>query len=231
MNINCTGCGGVHPRLGGSLCRNLAFRKNTGHYEAKSMGATAADTNSKMAASGVNRAAILPADELATMPDRTSDEYMAFCEKVIGELSHKVEASEEESKVLAAENKICELMSQLHMSESSRERKLSRRDSRAGSGLLLPDVSPDPHSHLFRTVVVPTDSKDYLSKLRAEAHLTPLKNYEAMNYRDLVLGMAGVHNHLLFHGHPVDGYEAHCLFENQRHSSTRTKPQYCMTDT
>lgn len=40
-----------------------------------------------------------------------------------------------------------------------------------------------------------------------------------MNYRDLVLGMASVHNHLLMNGRPVDGYEAHCLFVKRKSAS------------
>lgn len=40
-----------------------------------------------------------------------------------------------------------------------------------------------------------------------------------MNYRDLVLGMAGVHSHLLLHGRPVDGYLAHCLFVKRKSAS------------
>lgn len=106
---------------------------------------------------------------------------------------------------------------------SSRERKLSRRDSRGTSGVLLPDSSPDHTSPLFsssfRTVVEASDSKEYLCKLRAESQLTPQKSYESMNYRDLVLGMAGVHNHLLLHGRPVDGYESHCLFVKRKSAS------------
>lgn len=37
-----------------------------------------------------------------------------------------------------------------------------------------------------------------------------------MNYRELVLGMAGVHAHLLQNGRPVYGYEQHCLFKKRK---------------
>lgn len=36
-----------------------------------------------------------------------------------------------------------------------------------------------------------------------------------MNYRELVLGMAGVHSHLLQHGRPVYGYEQHFIPKTQ----------------
>lgn len=168
MNINCTGCGGIHPLPGGSLCKNLLFSQYPGRKEDNTQGAMATDTNSKMAtATGINWAAILSSDELSTIPDRSSDDYMAFCEKMISELTQKVEASREESKILSAEQKICELMSQLHVSESSRERKLSHRDSLGG--VVLPDTSPEQPSQLFsgqfRNVVEPSDSKEYLCKL------------------------------------------------------------------
>lgn len=223
MNIHCTGCGGFHPRPGGSLCKNLAFTRS-GRGEGSLIGATGTDTNSKMATiASLNWSAILPAEEMKTIPDRSSADYMAFCEKVISELQEKVEASEEESKILSAERKITELMSQLHVSDSTRSRHLSRRDSRGGSGVLLPDSTPDHPSHFFdgpfRTIVEPTDFKEYLCKLRVESHLTPKKSFESMNYRDLVLGMAGVHNHLLINGRPVDGYETHCLFVKRKSAS------------
>lgn len=185
-------------------------------------GATAADTNSKMADTP-RWEAILPPDELTTVPLRTSDEYLGFCEKIITELTQKLEDSEEETKVREAEPKIGDLMSQLKLNESIRERKCSRRESRENDTGFLPDSGPDPSCHgftgSFRTVVEPTDSKDYLCKLRAESHLTPKKSYESMNYRDLVLGMAGVHFHLLMNGYPVDGYEAHCLFVKRKSAS------------
>lgn len=131
MNINCTGCGGVHPRPGGSMCKNLATSLRIHGIKEDMTGAMAADTSSKMA--GTPRwSAILPPDELSNVPDRTSDEYLAFCEKVITEVTQKVEASEEEGKVLVAKKKITELMTQLQLNESSRE----RGQSHAGEAIL-----------------------------------------------------------------------------------------------
>lgn len=49
--------------------------------------------------------------------------------------------------------------------------------------------------------------------------LVPVKSYELMNYRELVLGMAGVHAHLLQCGRPVYGYEQHCLFVKRKSAS------------
>lgn len=223
MNIHCTGCGGIHPRPGGKYVQEFSLRRNQEKKYDSTMGATAAGTNSKMATAGINWAAILPSDELATVPDRSSDDYMGFCEKVIGELSQKVRDSEEESKVLSAEKKITELMSQLELNESRREKKLSCRDSHGKPGAVLPDADTYHSGPFFRgpfrTIVEPTDGKDYLCKLRAESHLTPTKSFDSMNYRDLVLVMAGVHNHLLIHGRPVDGYEAHCLFVKRKSAS------------
>lgn len=37
-----------------------------------------------------------------------------------------------------------------------------------------------------------------------------------MNYRDSVLGMCGVYNHLLAHGRPVAGYVVHCTFVKRK---------------
>lgn len=119
MNINCTGCGGVHPRPGGSMCKNLAFTRNIGRkYDSTGTvrGGAAAGPNSKMG-EAPRWEAVLPPDELANVPLRTSDEYLAFCEKVIADLSHKLEASEEEEKVRNAERKISELMSQLQLND------------------------------------------------------------------------------------------------------------------
>lgn len=57
------------------MCKNLSFTRIAGRSDGNTLGATAAGSNSKMAAGkGVNWAAILPADQLDTIPDRSSDD-------------------------------------------------------------------------------------------------------------------------------------------------------------
>lgn len=74
-------------------------------------------------------------------------------------------------------------------------------------------------SPMYKYVVEATDSKEYLSRLYPGAHLPSVSSYEKMNYRDLVLGMVGVHSHLVYWGQPTRGYEAHCEFVKRKATS------------
>lgn len=71
----------------------------------------------------------------------------------------------------------------------------------------------------YRNVCEPTDSKEYISMLHPENHLPIVKSYETMTYRDLVLGMAGIHSHLVHAGRPTAGFDAHCLFIKRKAAS------------
>lgn len=250
-DINCTGCGGVHPRPGGSRCKNLKFGiqywKDSVASENESEGQEdlgVSDPNSKVAWD-----TILSPTELSTMPARTEDSYLPFCGKIIQDLNEKVEQMSSHARISEAEDKITELMQKLHLG-SSRQRRRScppmgghqlsamggqqvpattLRSSRPGSQMVVGsqqpyDVSASRQGNgtqafelgFPRNVVEPGDTKEYIGKLRPENHLVPQKTYENMNFRELVLGMDGVHSHLISNNRCVSGYEAHSHFVKRK---------------
>lgn len=81
--------------------------------------------------------------------------------------------------------------------------------------------------HFSCAIVKPGDGKEYVSKLRLENHLVPVKTYENVNFRELMLGMDGVHSHLLNNGRSVIGYESHCHFVRRKVVSFAFKPSLC----
>lgn len=240
-DINCTGYGGVHPRPGGSRCKNLRFgvqkEENIVHSGEES------DSDSDLGATSSNSMvawdAILSQEEISAMPERSEDSYLPFCEKIINDLQEKVTKMSEDKRVSDAEKKITGLMSQLNLGASKPRRKsclpatghqvpaTGLTSPRYGlSGHSLHDISVSPgvsktqlhssHMGFPRAPVEPGDTKDYIGKLRPENHLVPLKTYDNMNYRELVLGMDGVHAHLIANNCCVSGYEAHAHFVKRK---------------
>lgn len=187
-------------------------------------------------------ATILSPGELAAMPLREDPEYLSLCEDVIANLTKKLNKANEREKVARAEDQISGLMAQLDIGGGSQRRRSSPLPASASKQDIpsSPAVRPTPsrgsnvpptfvtsgvpdepilsmnpllgHGHFSRPIVDEHDSKEYLSKLRIENHLVPVKSYELVNYRELMLGMDGVHSHLINNGRSVIGYEAHCHF-------------------
>lgn len=170
---------------------------------------------------------IIPPDELTNIPTRDAPEYLGFCEKIISELTAKVESTKANDKVTSAENTIVDLMAELHISDSKHH--ASGKGVRRPSGSVFGgDLTTNPirspghdlsfthHPPFLCQVIEESDGKEYISKLRPESHLVPSKTYEQMNYRDLVLGMAGVRSHLVFNYRLVMGYDSHCLFVKRK---------------
>lgn len=234
MSINCSGCGGYHPRPGGSRCK-FSAKKPMISLEYDSV----VDSDDEVVAnpsSQVAWSALLLKSELESLPDRTDPAYMDLCERTISDLSKQVEAMSNTQKVEKAESVIANLMSKLKLGpvDSSGDGagdgprdKAAARDKSMGTpsrgrgdlwnGDMQRGASPNiGFSSGLKNVVEPDDNKEYLRKLRPESHLVPIKNHESMNYRELVLGMVGVHAHLLQHGRPVYGYEQHCLFVKRK---------------
>lgn len=223
-NIQCSGCGGLHPRPGGSRCKHLKKGKIVEvdtESEFDSDDEAAANPDSIVAWSK-----LLSADEMAEIPDRADPSYMELCERTIADLTKQLESVTKSRKVEKAENRIAALMAKLKIDpltssgenhigagapDKNRTPSRGRGDPCKGDYYHGDSSSPSPPPG-FKNVVEPNDTKEYLGRLRPEAHLVPVKIYEAMNYRELVLGMAGVHSHLLQNGRPVYGYEQHCLF-------------------
>lgn len=228
-NIQCSGCGGLHPRPGGSRCRHMKEKRiNLEDSDLDSDDEVGANPNSIVAWSS-----ILSKEEMAAMPPREDLSYMELCERTIADLTHQLESASQSQRVEKAENRIASLMAKLKIGqqESGSEGKLGagmhdrnrtptrgRGDTWKGDYYYGDCASPSPVPG-FKNVVESSDTKEYLGRLRPESHLVPVKNYEAMNYRELVLGMAGVHAHLLQNGRPVYGYEQHCLFIKRKSAS------------
>lgn len=211
--ISCSGCGGQHSRPGGTYCKYLRAGK---FKESEKLNMAAGGGVRGTNPISINWSTIVPPDELSSIPGRDDSSYLGFCEKIISELNAKVEESKENSKVLTAEATIIDLMSQLHITDSGAGHSPSPGDSRRSGADLSRHFSMDAMSthrpSVLRQVVEVDDCKEYKSKLRPESHLIPAKTYEQMNYRDLVLGMAGVRSHLVHNNRPVIGYDSHCLF-------------------
>lgn len=146
--------------------------------------------------------------------------YLGLCEKTITELKQKLEDKKDLEKVCAAEDEITSLMNQLSVRpKTSHFSGPSPPHSGIphSPGKLRADGTPWTHhdasgAFFDRLVVEHGDSKDYLGKMRPESHLVPPKHYEAMNFRELLLGMAHVHQHLIQNGRPTHGYELHTMF-------------------
>lgn len=128
-----------------------------------------------------------------------------------------------------AEKNICSLMAKLQVKNPTSQGAYGDTTSLKSGGFSNPwpdatkeNVSPShrrgnrPVPPMLRAVVEEGDTKDYLGKLRPENHLVPIKSYESMNYRELILGMAGVHAHLQQHNRVTYGYEQHCLFVKRK---------------
>lgn len=207
------------------MCKQLKFGKMQTSTSQQDLGATASPS------SKLDWSALLSADELKDLPDRDDPVYLGLCEKTISELKEKLEEKKELEKVQAAEDEISGLMAQLSMNSrpvnSSGDYSSGFRPSVYQSGMpkspntshaAVGDVNPHWSNHdlagpLFsRAVVERGDSKEYLGKMRPESHLVPPKPYESMNFRELLLGMSGVHQHLVQNGRPTHGYEMHTLF-------------------
>lgn len=228
-NIQCSGCGGVHPRPGGSRCRHLKEKNIV--LDSESELDSDDETGQANPNSLVAWSRLLSPEEMASIPDRSSPEYMDLCERTISDLTKQLEGAKKSLKVEKAESTIANLMSKLKINpEPARDLSTGAQGRSSGTptcsrgnpwqGDYYHDVSSSPSpSPGHKNVIEPSDSKEYLGRLRPEAHLVPVKNYEAMNYRELVLGMAGVHSHLLQHGRPVYGYEQHCLFVKRKSAS------------
>lgn len=167
----------------------------------------------------------LSSDELANVPDRFDPMYLGLCEKTICELKQKLEEKNDLEKVQAAEDEISNLMAQLSVRPKSRsvsgpnanlhhnmQRSPSQSHTGPGDGGTQWGNQDGNGALFIRSVVEQGDSKDYLGKLRPEVHLVPPKHYEAMNFRELMLGMAHVHHHLVQNGCPTHGYELHTMF-------------------
>lgn len=150
-----------------------------------------------------------------------------FCEQVIEDLCNRAEKASRMERVNRAEGQISGLMSKLSIGSSSPLHRQGRKSSP------LPQVTgTQPSQSLdhrvtfglnssyrgqcLRPIVEESDSKDFIAKLPPEAHLILVKSYESMNYRELILGMDGVHFHLLNHGKPMSGYELHCNFVKRK---------------
>lgn len=215
--ISCSGCGGRHPRPGGSLCKILQSGKlftgeDFDEIERKEEAEGATNTGSQ----GVPWSEIVAPDELREVPDREDPQYLEYCEKTIQLLKARVETTMESEKVIKAESTISKLLAQLHVGTGTKgkNRRLSSPAKPPPSWISAPVAAGHTYTSTpsCLKVVEETDTRDYLSKLRPEQHLTPKKQYEAMNFREMVLGMACVHNHLVQHGRPTIGYDAHCLF-------------------
>lgn len=237
--IHCTGCGGVHIRPGGQYCKVL--KRKTARVKMAS-GGLAGEGTSHPYSPGFAWSSFLSKEELDKMPLRTDPGYLDFCEKAIEDLNDKLKVSEEELKLREAEEKISGLIAKLHIpsvdakmaappGERASPPAVVHRPSAlspppgsdgvsAGLPSPLPVLSslggPSPPCHY---VVESTDSKEYLSRLHPEAHLPTITSYESMNYRDLVLGMSGVHAHLVYWGRPTRGYESHCTFVKRKAAS------------
>lgn len=212
--IQCSGCGGRHARPGGSLCKILRSGKLFNveefdeEYEEKREGAT------KAISKGVPWSDIVSLSELGEVPDRSDSCYLDYCEKTIELLQAKLRTAEDSEKVIKAESTITNLLSQLQIGSGTKlKRRVSSLDhSMHGGRAPAASASSDPFIPSCLKVVEETDTRDYLSKLRPEHHIIPKKQFDSMNYRELVLGMSCVHSHLVQNGRPTRGYESHCLF-------------------
>lgn len=206
------------------MCKFLKFNK--GHGNGVKVGSSDQDLGAAAnLSSGVDWSSILSAYELKDLPDRFDPMYLGLCEKTISELSQKLEEKNDREKVRTAEEKITSLMAQ----QSVRPKTRHQSGVQAGQPGMSrsPSLSPPPAfgeagtqwgsqdlggAIFTRSIVEHGDTKDYLGKLRPEAHLVPPKQYDQMNFRELILGMAGVHQHLVQQGRPTQGYELHTLF-------------------
>lgn len=124
----------------------------------------------------------------------------------------------------AAEDKITSLMSQLSVRPKSRYPSgihpaglpMSQagvpRSPGSGGDSYAQWSNQDIGAVFIRSVVEQGDSKEYLGKLCPEAHLIPSKHYESINFREVLLGMSGVHQHLVNNSRPTQGYELHTQF-------------------
>lgn len=124
-DINCTGCGGMHPRPGGSRCKNLKFgvRKEeiTGNTESDS--SSEEDVGASNPDSRVAWELLLTKEEITAMPSRSEDGYLPFCENVISDLQGKLSKMSEQKRVSDAEDKISRLMSKLKLGQKPSRRK------------------------------------------------------------------------------------------------------------
>lgn len=181
--------------------------------------------------SKVDWASILSSGELAAMPERDHPDYLSLCEKIIENLTEKLAKAEEREKVSRAESQITGLMAQLQLGSGGQRRRSSPlpastcvpNSGEFGSPPTSKPPTVDPSAmgdpsvhpilgHYSRPIVDSSDGKEYVSKLRMENHLVPVKPYDQVNYRELMLGMDGVHSFLISSGRAVMGYESHCHF-------------------
>lgn len=115
-NIQCSGCGGVHPRPGGSRCH---FMKE----KVVSLEDSDLDSDDEAAAnpsSMVAWSSVLSPDKLSDMPSREDPAYMDLCEKTIADLTQQLEFASKSHRVEKAENRIAALMSKLKIGQQNK---------------------------------------------------------------------------------------------------------------